>query len=137
MRLLRAAHTAIKAADPGARVVLAGLTFKSWQDLDTLYKAGIHGLFDAVSLHPYTLRVQDVIAIIQQNRIVMRRHGDGGKPILVTELSWPSAKGVTHQHYGYEADRAGRGRQAAGGAAQAGRATAPSGDPARLLVRPG
>jgi arabinogalactan endo-1,4-beta-galactosidase len=102
VRLLRASHAAIRAADPGARVILAGLTFKSWQDLATLYKAGIGGLFDALSLHPYTLRVQDVLAIITANRKVMRAHGDASKPILVTELSWPSAKSATHQHYGYE-----------------------------------
>jgi hypothetical protein len=100
--LLRQAHAAIRSADPGARVILAGLTFKSWQDLTTLYKAGAHGLFDAVSLHPYTLQVNAVKWIIGQNRKVINAHGDRRLPILVTELSWPSAKGTTHQHYGYE-----------------------------------
>ncbi|MCW2966345.1 MAG: endo,4-beta-xylanase [Solirubrobacteraceae bacterium] len=102
VQLLRQSHAAIKAADPGARVILAGLTFKSWKDLGTLYKTGAHGLFDAVSLHPYTLKVNDVKWIIKQNRDVMNAHGDRRLPILVTELSWPSAKGVTTQDYGYE-----------------------------------
>ena len=41
-------------ADPGATVVLAGLTNRSWIALRQLYKAGARGLFDAVALHPYT-----------------------------------------------------------------------------------
>jgi arabinogalactan endo-1,4-beta-galactosidase len=100
--LLRRAHAAIKAADPGARVILAGLTRRSWQELGKLYKAGARPLFDAVSLHPYTLQVDNVKWIIKLNRKLMNAHGDRHKPILVTELSWPSAKGKTSQHYGYE-----------------------------------
>src|SRR5205085_8385259 len=52
--LLRAARTAIKSADPGGRVVLAGLVYDSWTQLGLLYKAGARGLFDVLSLHPYT-----------------------------------------------------------------------------------
>ena len=41
---------------PPRPVVLAGLTGLSWKTLPILYRAGARGLFDAVSLHPYTTR---------------------------------------------------------------------------------
>jgi len=106
--VLRAARYAIKVTDPGARVVLAGLTFRSWQDLAKIYAAGGKGLFDAVSLHPYTLDPKNVETIVGRNRRVMRSHGDGALPILITELSWPSAKGKTRDHLGYEVSEAGQ-----------------------------
>ncbi len=56
MRLLGAAYSAVKAADPGATVVTAGLPNFSWKDLETLYRAGLRakGHFDAVAVHPFT-----------------------------------------------------------------------------------
>ncbi len=53
--LLRAAHSAIKQADPNAKVVLASMPNFSWKQLAGIYK--IHGarkLFDVVGVHPYT-----------------------------------------------------------------------------------
>ena len=38
--LLRAAYSAVKAADPHAKVILAGLPNRSWQALRTVYAAG-------------------------------------------------------------------------------------------------
>jgi hypothetical protein len=102
VELLRAARFGIKITDPGARVVLAGLTWRSWEDLGKIYKAGGHGLFDAVSLHPYTVRPADVKYIVKLNRRVMARNGDGALPVLITELSWPSGKGKSKDDYGYE-----------------------------------
>ncbi|MFL5845357.1 MAG: cellulase family glycosylhydrolase [Solirubrobacteraceae bacterium] len=102
VELLKAARFAIKATDPTARVVLAGLTFKSWEDIEKIYKAGGQGLFDVVSLHPYTKRPQDVLAIVQAVRKVMGAYGDARLPVLITELSWPTAKGKRSNNYGYE-----------------------------------
>lgn len=102
VKLLQAARFAVKVTDANARVVLAGLTWKSWEDLEKIYRAGGKGLFDAVSLHPYTIRPPDVKYIVKLNRRVMVRHGDGRLPVLITELSWPSAKGRTRDRYGYE-----------------------------------
>jgi hypothetical protein len=105
VKLLKAARFAVKVNDPGARVVLAGLTWRSWEDIAKIYKAGGQGLFDAVSLHPYTKRPVDVKAIIIAVRKEMARNGDGKLPVLLTELSWPSAKGKTKDHFGYEVTR--------------------------------
>ena len=102
VKLLQAARFAIKVTDPHAREVLAGLTWRSWEDLEKIYQAGGKGLFDVVSLHPYTVRPPDVKYIVKLNRRVMVKHGDGKLPVLITELSWPSAKGKTKDKYGYE-----------------------------------
>jgi hypothetical protein len=88
---LRAAARGIRAIDPSATVVLAGLTGESWKALKSLYRAGAHGSFDAVSIHPYTARPADVLRIARYTRRVMARRGDRTLPIWVTELSWPAA----------------------------------------------
>ena len=88
--LLRAARRAIRAADPRAVVVLAGLVGRSWETLRLLYAAGARGQFDAVSLHPYTGRPGNVLRAVGLVRAAMRTAGDGLVPILVTEVGWPS-----------------------------------------------
>jgi hypothetical protein len=104
---LRAAASALRTADPGAQVVLAGLTNRSWLGLRTIYNAGGRGSFDAVALHPYTRRPRDVLRVIRLARRVMRKHGDAALPIWVTELSWPASKGRVRGNAGFEvSDRA-------------------------------
>jgi hypothetical protein len=92
VKLLAAAHAAIKAADPGAKVVLAGLANYSWQYLADIYRVpGARRLFDVVAIHPYTEQARGVITILQRARAVMNRFGDGQKPMLATEVTWPSS----------------------------------------------
>ena len=99
--LLRAAHAAIKAADPGAKVVLAGLADFSWKYLAQIYRVpGARSLFDIVAIHPYTATPQGVITILQRARQVMNRNGDSGKPILATEITWPSSAGKAPPQFG-------------------------------------
>jgi hypothetical protein len=96
MPLLKAAHDAIKKADPGAKVVLGGMPNYSWLNLQKIYKyPGARGLFDVVAIHPYTKQPQGVISIIGKVRTVMNQAGDRLKPILADELSWPSSLGKT------------------------------------------
>lgn len=111
--LLRAAHTAIKQADPGAKIVLAGMPDYVWADLALLYKGGARGLFDAVAVHPYTKTVQGVITILQLVRRVMDRAGDRRKPIILTELNWPAALHRTPFYAGFETTAAGQARKIA------------------------
>jgi hypothetical protein len=120
--LLRAARAAARAADPGARIVAAGLTNFSWRDLEAMYRAGARGAFDAAAIHPYTFHVRNVVRIAHMVRDVMRRHGDGAKPLLVTELSWFSARpqlGANELLSVTEADQAARLRAAVAGLAAA------------------
>src|SRR5215204_2516313 len=90
---LRAAEQAVHAADPAATVVLAGLTNMSWTALDAIYAAGARGSFDAVAIHPYTERPDDVVRILRYARDVTLRYGDGEVPIWVTEFGSPAAAG--------------------------------------------
>src|SRR3954447_5468997 len=92
--LLHAAHDAIKKADPGAKVVLAGATNFAWDALESLYKQGkIKGEFDVAALHPYTGSAGRVVTAAKLFRAVLKKHGDGNKPVWITELAWPASKG--------------------------------------------
>lgn len=94
VKLLRATRTATRRADPGSKLMLAGLPNFSWVYLAKIY--AFHGagrLFDYVAAHPYTATPAGVITILGKVRAVMNRHGDRGKSLYATELSWPSAKG--------------------------------------------
>jgi hypothetical protein len=101
VRLLTAAHAAIKAADPGAEVVLAGLADFSWQYLAQIYRQpGARNLFDVVAIHPYTAEPAGVIVILKKVRAVMDQFGDSHKPILATEITWPSSEGKAPPQFG-------------------------------------
>jgi hypothetical protein len=95
VKLLRASRRALRAADPGSRTILAGLPNESWIALRQVYRAGGRGAFDAVALHPYTGRPRNVIRLVEFARRVMRRYHDGGRPVWLTELSWPASQGKT------------------------------------------
>lgn len=96
MPLVKAAHDAIKKADPGAKVVLGGMPNYSWLNLQKIYKyPNARSLFDVVAIHPYTKAPQGVISIIGKVRTVMNQAGDPNKPILADEISWPSSQGKT------------------------------------------
>jgi len=112
--LLRSAHAAIKRADPGAKVVLAGLANYVWTDLAKVYAAGGRNFFDMVAVHPYTKVPRGVITILRLVRNVMNRAGDGGKPMILTELGWPSALGkVSGIPADFETTEAGQARMLA------------------------
>jgi hypothetical protein len=108
VRLLRTAHRALRRADGGATLVLAGFPNVSWRALRSIYRAGGRGMFDAVALHPYTRKPSDVLRIVRYARGIMRAHGDGRVPIWMTELSWPAAKGKVPVPYGFEASESGQ-----------------------------
>ena len=95
-RLLRAAHRAVKDADPGALVVLAGLTNYSPRYLRDLYQAGVGGDFDVAAIHPFTRKPRNVLELARRFRGVMRGHGDGQSRLWATELGLPAAKGRTN-----------------------------------------
>jgi hypothetical protein len=109
--LLRASYRAVKDADAGARVVIAGLPNRSWRALDRLYREGdVHGFFDVGSVHPYTLHDHGVLTIVRNYRRVMKTHGDGRKAIRVTELGVPASKGRANSDFALQTDDAGAAR---------------------------
>ena len=108
--LLRRAYEAIKAADPEAWVVSAGLAPTNHQDaeamddrgfLEAMYQAGAGAYFDALGAHPYGFAYPPDaprgahdglnLARLLDLREIMEAHGDGDKPIWVTELGWTTA----------------------------------------------
>jgi hypothetical protein len=101
--LLQAASAAIKGADPGAQVVLAGLPNYSWVNLAQIYQvSGARAAFDVVAVHPYTRSPRGVITILSKVRRVMNAAGDRRKPIVADEISWPSAQGQTTHTLGLD-----------------------------------
>jgi hypothetical protein len=98
--LLTTTADIIRAADPRARIYLAGLFGtppkpgpSSWAWLNGLYGVpGIKHDFDEVAVHPYSPGVKGMIYQIQRARQVVDRHRDGKTPIAVTEIGWSSDK---------------------------------------------
>jgi hypothetical protein len=112
--LIKAGRAALKAADPGAKAILAGLP-NGWDALRQIYRAGGRHAFDAAAIHPYTARPESVPRFLREARRVMRRFGDRRKPLWVTELSWPAAKGKVSDPIGIATDERGQARRLARG----------------------
>jgi hypothetical protein len=106
VRLLKAAHKAIKAGDPGAKVIFGPTTGNNYRFVSAAYKAGAKGSFDAVAVHTDTgcltrapsefYREEDgrlgqyTFLGYREVRRVMEANGDA-KPIWMTELGWSAA----------------------------------------------
>lgn len=92
VKLARAARKAIKAADPGAVVVMSGFADRSWDSIAAVYRAGGKGVFDAVAIHPYTFEVRNVLKIVEYARRALDKAGDPDRPLWLTEVTWSSGK---------------------------------------------
>ena len=92
VRLARVARRAIKDADPGARVVMAGFADHLWDSIAEVYRAGGKGVFDIVAIHPYTFEPHDVLRGVRYARAALRRAGDGKRPLWLTEVTWSSGR---------------------------------------------
>ena len=108
-KLLKAAYTAIKAADPSALVVggvvgagfsAGDLTINPVDFVADMYKTGAEGYFDALSFHPYQNKMEfsdgddfpqspylQALALRQ----VMDLNGDADKLIWTTEYGLPTS----------------------------------------------
>jgi hypothetical protein len=105
--LLCAARSAIRAADPEALVVSAGMAPTNHTDasalddrlyLQAMFAAGAAGCFDILGAHPYGFAYppddpRDAhdglnFARLADLRAIMVAGGDGDKPIWATELGW-------------------------------------------------
>jgi polysaccharide biosynthesis protein PslG len=95
-KLLRSAYRAVKVRDPGAKVVLAGITQRAWEEIEELYAVGrIKGAFDVAALQIFPQTVRRSVLATKLFREALRARRDGRKPIYLTELSWPASKGRT------------------------------------------
>jgi hypothetical protein len=106
-KLVKLSSAGIKAADPGAQVILGGLfarpieaTFNrnppqayfAADFLAQMYRGtpGIKSKFQGVSLHPYTGSYKNLTSRIEEVRGVLKANGDANKGLWVTELGWSS-----------------------------------------------
>jgi hypothetical protein len=100
-RLLKLTYGAIKSADPRAQVLLSGLFGEPDEGgkrgmsavtfLSALYQVpGIKHYFDAVALHPYAFHVEDLEAMVEGMRAVVRENHDPRTGLYITEMGWGS-----------------------------------------------
>jgi hypothetical protein len=96
--LVRISSEAIRAEDPSAAVVLAGMFgtpvrgIAAWDFLEDLYAVpDITGYFDAYALHPYSPALKGIEAQVELARKVVKSNGDRSLPLLITEIGWPTA----------------------------------------------
>ena len=112
--LLRASHTAIKRADPHAQVVLGALTNRSWTYIGQIARVpGARGLFDVVSVNGFTSTPRRVILILTLVRQALNDVGERRTPLMATEVSFPSARGKSPQHFDWNTTEAGQARDVA------------------------
>jgi hypothetical protein len=108
--LIRIAGRTIHREAPGSQVILGGLfgrplqippNVASGDYLSRFYRAhNVKRYFDGVGLHPYVADARAMGAQLKNLRRIMRRHGDFGTPLYVTELGWGSASGPTRWQRG-------------------------------------
>jgi hypothetical protein len=110
--MLRAAYPAIKQADPGATVVMGGVSGSDYTFLQGIYSAGGRGFFDIAAVHPYTNGADPTACWyepgttryakfafcgIEEVRQTMLANGDS-RGLWLTEMGWSTsavAMGVT------------------------------------------
>ncbi len=91
-RLLDASAGVIRKADPGARIVLAGIApvgagMKTWVFIRRLLQVpGVREDFDFAALHPYAANMAQMDYQLSQLRAAMASYGAGRKPLIVTEI---------------------------------------------------
>ena len=93
--LLRASYNIIKTLDPAAKVVMAGITQRAWEEIELLYQRGVKRYFDIAALQIFPQTVKRAVKATALFRAAMRKRGDGRKPIYLTEITWPASKGRT------------------------------------------
>jgi hypothetical protein len=97
--LYTAARRAIHSVDPGASVIVGGLsdsgTFSASQDSAAQYvramfaaDPGLEGNVDGFGLHPYGTRYSDVVDWVVGFRRELDSLGEGSAPIDITEFGW-------------------------------------------------
>jgi hypothetical protein len=98
--LLKATAAAIRAADPGAEVVSAGLPdsdvgmpFEEY--LAGLYAAGWRSAFDSFAIHAYSPSATGTLEFVRYVRQLIDAYGDATKPIWITEFGWATDGPVT------------------------------------------
>ena len=93
--LLRASYNIVKSLDPGAKIVLAGITQRAWEEIEVLYQHKIKRYFDVAALQIFPQTVRRSVKATALYRDALNRRGDRRKPIYLTEITWAASKGKT------------------------------------------
>lgn len=91
-QLLEATRSALKTADPAAKLVLGGISPKGSQFLEELVLFGALDIVDAVGLHLYGQSYNAVLHSFHFLLGIMERSGTA-KPVWITELGSPTPLG--------------------------------------------
>jgi polysaccharide biosynthesis protein PslG len=104
--LLRISSRTIHRMDPGAKIVLAGISpdrrhrgLSPANFVSRLYNAGGARWFDIATIHPYSLAFAGVEKRMTQIRQIMVQNDDAKTPVWVTEIGWssqPPRRGAAH-----------------------------------------
>jgi hypothetical protein len=105
--LLRVGYEAVKASDPEALVIAAGLAPTNSNDdsamddrlfLQAMYEAGAGAYFDILGAHPYSFgqaptapqgdSEHPAFGRLAELRAILEENGDGHKPVWITEMGW-------------------------------------------------
>lgn len=97
---LKAAYETIKETNPDATVVYAGTAPSPCGFVEAVYRElGGKAYYDVMNIHPYTTNFRnrpegELEGEIAKIREVMEKHGDGKKPLWITEMGWASQQKV-------------------------------------------
>lgn len=108
--LLQAGYEGVKAGDPDALVIAAGLAPTNSNNaaavddrlfLREMYRAGAGAYFDVLAAHPYSFgqapavpagdKEHPAFGRVAELREIMVNNGDGDKPVWITEMGWTVA----------------------------------------------
>jgi len=115
-KLLKLSAATIKAADPGAKLMLGGMFARPGEAthkikppqayfaadfLQQMYEKtpGIKSKFQGVALHPYTSNYRRLMPYIEEFRDVLTANHDAGKPLWITELGWSSDRKAANDSF--------------------------------------
>ena len=93
LETLRVAHDAAKRANPRVRVLFGGTAGVPLDFIGKIYELGGAKYFDVMNIHPYCHPRQpegSLDAQLEELRALMTEYGDAEKPVIITELGWPS-----------------------------------------------
>jgi hypothetical protein len=83
------ARAAIDSAQPGARVIVGGLTHPaSFAAAIVNAVPALRGQLDGVAIHPYGLTPETILANVHDARLGLDSLGLGSVPLYVTEFGW-------------------------------------------------
>ncbi len=89
-RVLAAARAGLRAADPQARVVSAGLAWRhdGGRYLASVLDGGGACLLDAAAIHPYGNSVAESVGHLEEARAILDRYGAREAQLWPTEIGW-------------------------------------------------